>query len=473
MTQAEAVTLTPHDSHGTAELALGFAAFGALGIVIPVLALLSPDTGRSTAWFITFGIMLVSAVRLAFLIAGAERRMFEFIFWLFSYVFFGLAPTVQLRADALATTTLGLDPALDTPTAVTGAVGIASFAVGFFIARRVRTKTETTSVTTSISVFRLSVLTVIAIGASGYYVSRLGPGVLFSSRAEFSTLSNLIWPDPTTSAMIAAVSSFPIVIAAHGWWSIGRSSRDRRARAIAWITTVIALLVTNPISSARYHFGVVWGSFLGPLGAYRTRLRTSLTMIAIVFGLMFVFPLADMFRRATGASAERAGFLAEYEGNGDYDAFGQLSNAILYDATMPFRFARQFLGIVFFWVPRSIWSDKPTGSGVLLGEFREYRFTNLSAPIWAEILLSFGFVGVVVVSVLLGYLLGRLDSRSLVAKPSPIAEIAGYVFPFYLLILMRGSLLQATGILVVLIASLLFISRREKSPPTQAAAGSS
>lgn len=458
--------------HGTIELVLGFAAFGALGIIIPVIALLSPDTGRSSAWVITFVIMIVAAVRIAFLIAGAERRMFEFIFWLFSYVFFGLAPTVQLRADAMATTTQGLDPALDTPTAVTAAVGIAAFAVGFFVARRIRSRRGASRTTVTISVTRLIILTVIAIGASGYYVARLGVGVLFSSRAEFSDVSNLIWPDPTTSAMIAAVSSFPIVIAAHGWWSISRATGDRRAKGLAWVATVIALFVTNPISSARYHFGVVWGSFLGPLGAYRTRLRTSLTMIAIVFGLLFVFPLADMFRRATGATADRAGFLAEYEGNGDYDAFGQLSNAILYDATMPFQFARQFLGIVFFWVPRSIWNDKPTGSGVLLGEFREYRFTNLSAPIWAEILLSFGFIGVVVVSILLGFLLGRLDSRFLVAKPSPIAEIAGYVFPFYLLILMRGSLLQATGILVVLIGSLLFISHREKSPPGVGSAGS-
>ncbi|GAA5033993.1 hypothetical protein ACFQRL_15165 [Microbacterium fluvii] len=449
---------------GTILISLGFATFGALGIVVPTIVLLNPDSGRSSAWMLTFAILIVASVRLSWLIARGRRRLFEFVFWLFCYVFFGLAPTVQLRADALSTTTAGLDPELDAPTAATAAVGIVGFAVGFWLARRAHGRTTSARFELAVSRRRLIVLTVVAVACSTYYVSRLGVGVLFSSRAEFSLVENLLWPDPTTNAMIAAISSFPILIAAHGWWSTAHTDSSRGAARVGAVMTAIAMLVTNPISSARYHFGVVWGSFLGPLGAYRTRLRTSLTMVGIVFGLLFVFPIADLFRRLDSVNADRSGFLGEYEGNGDYDAFGQLSNAILYDATMPFRFARQFLGILFFWLPRSIWSDKPTGSGVLLAEFREYSFTNLSAPIWAELLLSFGFIGVVIGSVLLAYLLGRLDSRFMTPEPSPIAAIAGAVFPFYLLILLRGSLLQATGILVVLILSLLFISQPRPAP---------
>lgn len=452
-------TVERHD--GTVIVVLGFVAFAALGIVVPTIVLLEPDAGRSGAWTLTFAIMVAAALRLSVLIAHGERRMFEFIFWLFAYVFFGLAPTVQLRGDAMATTTAGLDPALDLPTAITGAVGIAGFAIGFAIARHTHAAKTSSRARRTINVTRLSILTIISVACSAYYVAQLGVSVLFSSRAEFSLVENAIWPDPTTNAMIAAISSFPILVAAHGWWSVARGSVGVWPRRVAWAATVAAMFITNPISSARYHFGVVWGSFLGPLGAFRTRLRTATTMIGIVLGLLFVFPIADLFRRVNVVNAERGGFLAEYEGNGDYDAFGQLSNAILYDATMPFRFARQFLGVVFFWMPRSIWGDKPTGSGVLLAEFREYGFTNLSAPIWAEMLLSFGFVGVVICSVLLAYLLGRLDGRFLVADPSPIAAIAGSIFPFYLLILLRGSLLQATGILVVMVLSLVFISQRE------------
>jgi len=457
-------TRTAEHREGTLVLALGFLSFVALGIVVPVFVLTSPDSGRSSAWTVTFGVLFVAAIRLAVLIARGERRMFEFIFWLFAYVFFGLAPTVQLRADAMATTTAGLDPQLDMITAATGVLGIASFAVGFALAHRRRVAHAASTDRFGISRARLGILTLVALAASAYYVASLGVGVLFSSRAEFSLVESARWPDPTTNAMIGAVASFPILIAAHGWWHVARGAEGKGPRWIAWATTLAAMLITNPISSARYHFGVVWGSFLGPLGAFRTRVRTSVMMLGIVFGLLFLFPIADMFRRLNVVNNERTGFLSEYEGNGDYDAFGQLSNAILYDATMPFRFARQFLGILFFWVPRSIWRDKPTGSGVLLAEFREYGFTNLSAPIWAELLLSFGFIGVVVGSVVLAYFLGRLDVRFREGNPSPIVEIAGAVFPFYLLILLRGSWLQATGILVMLIGSLLFIAVRERAP---------
>jgi len=458
-------TRTAENREGTFVLVLGFLAFVALGIVVPIFVLTSPDSGRSSAWIVTFGVLFVAAIRLAVLIARGERRMFEFIFWLFAYVFFGLAPTVQLRADAMATTTAGLDPQLDLVTAATAVLGITSFAIGFALAHRRRAAAHTASPERfGISRARLGILTFVALAASAYYVASLGVSVLFSSRAEFSLVENARWPDPTTNAMIGAVSSFPILIAAHGWWYVTRGATSKGPRWIAWTTTLVAMFITNPISSARYHFGVVWGSFLGPLGAFRTRVRTSVMMLGIVFGLLFLFPIADMFRRLNVVNTERTGFLAEYEGNGDYDAFGQLSNAILYDATMPFRFARQFLGILFFWMPRSIWRDKPTGSGVLLAEFREYGFTNLSAPIWAELLLSFGFIGVVVGSLVLAYFLGRLDVRFREGNPSPIVEIAGAVFPFYLLILLRGSWLQATGILVMLIGSLLFIASRERAP---------
>ncbi|WP_157497429.1 hypothetical protein [Leifsonia sp. Leaf264] len=457
--QSPTSDIQPGSSHrDVLDIILGFGSFTALVVVVPALILAEGNSGRSSAWLVTMLILAISGTRLAVLIASGQRRMFEFIFWVFCYVFFGLAPSVQLRSGDMPTTTQDLDPVLDLPTAVLALVGVLSFAIGFAIAARMRDPRERAHAD-SVNVTRLTILTVVSLASAAYYVGKIGVGVLLSSRAEFAAVENEIWPDPATDALIAAVSAFPIVVAAHGWWSVARvSERKQLPRLIAIVLTTISLAVTNPISSARYHFGVVWGSFLGPAGAYATRRRTSLTMVGIVLGLLFLFPIADLFRRQDVVNASRSSFLSEYAGNGDYDAFGQLSNALLYTATMPFEFARQFLGVVLFWVPRSLWADKPGGTGVVLAEFRGYRFTNLSAPIWAEMLLSFGLIGVVVASILFGILLGRLDKRFLHGGMSGVNAIAGSVLPFYLLILMRGSLLQATGILIVLIGSMLFIA---------------
>lgn len=449
---------------GVFGIVLGVITVIALVIFIPAIILTEANVGRSNAWPVTMGILLLSGIRLSFLVHAGERRLFEFIFWLFAYVFFGLAPTVQLRADEMPTTTKGLDPALDMPTAILALAGILAFAVGFRLVKNSHGTVDANVAPRVVSIPRLAILTGVALLASTYYLSRVGIGVLFSSRAEFGAAENELWPDPSTGALISAVSAFPILVAAHGWWSVAHGSKNSHSvRILAGVLTALSLFLTNPISSARYHFGVVWGSFLGTAGAYKTARRTSITMLGIVGGLLFLFPVADLFRRKDVVAAQRSGFLSEYAGNGDYDAFGQLSNAIFYNATEPFQFAHQLMGSVFFWVPRSIWSNKPSGTGSVLAEFRGYNFTNLSAPIWAEMLLNFGVIGVVIASIAVGALLGRLDRRFMRSEGFGVDAIMASILPFYLLILMRGSLLQATGILVVLVFSIIFIGT--KNPP--------
>jgi len=463
-TTGDVSTGTVAQDRGIVGLALGFAAFAALGLVVPFLILARADQGRSVGWVVTLVILLMSATRLSVLVSRGERRLFEFIFWLFCYVFFGLAPTVQMRLDQMPTTTPDLDPFLDLPTALLALVGVLAIAGGFAYSNRVVREHEKL-LDFDISVVRLVLLSALGLLFAAYYALKVGPGTLFSSRAASSEIEDQLWPDPSVASIVRAGSSFPVLIAAHAWWNVAaRRSRKGGARVIAAVLTVVSLLITNPISSSRYGSGVVWGSFLGVLGGFRTRRRTSVSMLGIVAGLLFVFPVADYFRRVTQVSVSRGGFLAEYAGNGDYDAFGQLSNALLYDRTMPLQFGRQLLGLAFFWVPRSIWSDKPVGSGVVLAQFRGYDFTNLSAPIWAEMLLNFGIIGVVVASFLVGNLLGRLDQAFRGAGGGGPVDIAAAVLPFYLLILLRGSLLQATGTLFVIIASLVLVAGRRRTP---------
>jgi hypothetical protein len=450
---------------------LGYLTFGALALVVPLMILTTPDVGRSSGWLVTLAILLISAVRLSFLVALGERRLFEFIFWLFSYVFFGLAPTVQIRADQMATTTASLNPALDVPTAALSLGGILASAAGFAWAnRKRRAQRPGERVTREIPIHRgrLVLLTLLGVAATGYYLSRVGVSSLLFSRAEFSDIEDQIWPDSSIGAIVSAASAVPILIAAHGWWDVvKRSERTGWARIVASVLTAVSLFVTNPVSSARYHFGVVWASFLAPLGAYSSKRHTSITMLGIIGGLLFLFPIADLFRRRDSVNAVRPGFLAEYEGNGDYDAFGQLSNALLFTETTPLEPGRQLLGILLFWVPRSIWTEKPTGTGVLLAEFRGYGFTNLSAPVWAEMLVNFGIVGVIVLSALLGVMLGRLDRRFRSSSAPGVAEIAAAVLPFYFLIILRGSLLQAMGMLVMILLSLALIADRPKPVPSE------
>ena len=73
-----------------------------LSVLLPITILIAvADTGRSHAWPITLALMVWAGLRLSQRCLAGEPRFFDFFFWLYVYLFLGLAPTIQLRADAL------------------------------------------------------------------------------------------------------------------------------------------------------------------------------------------------------------------------------------------------------------------------------------------------------------------------------------------------------------------------------------
>jgi hypothetical protein len=199
-------------------------------------------------------------------------------------------------------------------------------------------------------------------------------------------------------------------------------------------------------------------------GAAATRLRARVTMLGAIVAFLFLFPIADAFR-TDEVRVNRTSFFGEYLANPDYDAFWQVANSLAYWLDGLVEPARQFLGSMLFWVPRAVWADKPTDTGIVLAEYRGYTFDNLSAPLWAEAMVNGGVIAVIVVFAGLGLLLRAMDVRIVSAFPTGgVWAIVGAVLPVYMTILMRGSLLQATGATTVMIACLILVAGRLGSP---------
>ncbi|MCQ9163665.1 hypothetical protein [Arthrobacter sp. STN4] len=448
---------------------LGLVTAVVLSGVFPLMLIAEiTNTFRSHAWTLTMIIMVCSGLRLSFLIGSGRPRLFEFIVWLFAYVFFGLAATVQFRSGNIAGTTPGLDPNLDFPSAVMVAVGLASFYVGIKIYRPRKTRHLNGSFVFEINVTRANILLLVGAGFAIYYISKIGFGNLFQSRESLNIILAQVWPNISTMATFKAAAIFPLLVASqaliqakHNQNVSSKYTKSNRRKAV--LAAIGVMSITNPISTARYVFGSVWGGFLLSLGAYANRIRTSLSMLGIILGLLLVFPLADMFRYNKTLGVFRNSFFGEYAGNGDYDAIGQISNTLAYIHDKGITWGDQFVGVIFFWVPRIFWPDKAQDTGVLLAEYRGYGFTNLSAPLWSEALINFGLVGLVATFVLLGVLVAGLDvagARAL--KDGGFILIPLAILPFYLLIVLRGSLLQATGSFVVMILCILFVRGRSR-----------
>jgi hypothetical protein len=235
----------------------------------------------------------------------------------------------------------------------------------------------------------------------------------------------------------------------------------------------LALVITvNPITAARYIFGTALLALAALFGLFATRRLFRLTAMLWVVVLIVIFPLADAFRYSAEGEL-KSGSLVETLTSPDFDAFPQINNTLLYVHRYGLTDGRQAVGVVLFWVPRSVWPEKPRDTGILLSETRDYRMQNLSAPLWAEMYINGGWPLLVLGMFGLGILVRSQDERIENSLQRRVAKVAGHqrarapailacILPFYLMILLRGSLLQAMSYLMVILTCTAFVSRWEK-----------
>ncbi|KAF2413937.1 hypothetical protein B1729_07290 [Microbacterium sp. B35-04] len=423
------------------------------------------DLPRSDAWVVTLVLLVWAGIRLSLLWVRGTPRLFDFFFWLFVYIFMGIAPTAQILSGLTSTTTPGVDTGLDMPTTGVVVLGVFCYEVGrlLFMLREGRRRTAGRPlVVRSVSSWRTVALFVISLALSGYVLWRLGAIALLGSRDAAAAARAAAWPDPAVRSLVFASGIYPMLVAVGAMAQLRRTASSAQSRRLALVGALtgaaILLLIVNPITSARYSFGTVVFALAVYAGAVRTRRRARITMLAAIAGFLLVFPIADAFRRVGAATGTRSGFFDEYLSNPDYDAFWQVANALSYWVDGLVAPMNQFAGSALFWVPRALWPNKPTDTGILLAEYRGYTFDNLSAPTWAEALVNGGIIAVVVGFLLLGLVLRVMDSRIVPAlRVGGVWAIVGAILPVFMTILLRGSLLQATGALFLTVLCILVV----------------
>jgi hypothetical protein len=176
------------------------------------------------------------------------------------------------------------------------------------------------------------------------------------------------------------------------------------------------------------------------------------TAFSVVIILIALF-ISNPFDRYTG---KFLGFsFTPLSRLGDFDSYSQLFFAIRFGQNGLFEPLNQLAGSIFFFIPRQYWQSKPLDSGVVIGIARDLRSTNLSCPWIAEAYINGGLVCVVIACVLVG-LLFRVLQRANVVKSFLIEGMLCGVA----LILLRGSLLQASGKTILGLLACYFLTRK-------------
>jgi O-antigen polysaccharide polymerase Wzy len=123
----------------------------------------------------------------------------------------------------------------------------------------------------------------------------------------------------------------------------------------------------------------------------------------------------------------------------------------------------QLAGVLLFYVPRTIWPEKPIGSGQEMAEQLQYVFDNISMPFLGEGYVNFGIIGVLVFATFLGYVMSALD-KFFSASVQNFHE-SSYVTAFYfyligaLFFLLRGDLLSSFAYTTSGAVVALFVSK--------------
>ena len=178
-----------------------------------------------------------------------------------------------------------------------------------------------------------------------------------------------------------------------------------------------ALLLNLPTSTARYYaFFILLTLFL-----YQDKSKYGFKLIALMTFGIFASSILNSFRYIKNFSQLNSAVdidsfsTVNYLLTGSFDAYEMLAIAINYVNNTTPLWGKNFLGAALFFVPRSMWPDKPIGSGAFLADnyFSKLGlydgFSNLSCPLIAESYLGFGYLGVVIISILAGILIGSMD----------------------------------------------------------------
>lgn len=410
-----------------------------------------------TPWL--WGLGLTQAVlgilQVVIVVAGIVRaaypvvRPVALVAFIFTFSWLTVAPIYQLSHNAPAWGDFSIFISRDANFAlVLNVLASAAMYTGFFFARRqargitpARTAVPGRALPALFLVAGCALLPV-AVASNG------GLGALFTSRtargeqleAQGLTLAE------AGGAAVAFVSLLPAALGVAATYllllRLRAQVREHGFGGASALDTVLcmtglalAILFANPFISTRAVTATAFVPLILLLLQPRSGRAGISLALALLFGTLIAYPLANQFR---GDTVEYEGGLGALSSI-DFDGYQQVINSVTYADDIGHSWGNYSFSAAFFLVPRSIWEDKATPASIDVAAHRGYVFTNLSLPFHAEMYVEFGAIGMVLCVFGAAWLGGRCDRAWLAAPGSLAGSVAPYV-AIAVLMIIRGPL---------------------------------
>lgn len=436
---------------------IALASFLVLAFLLP-LTLVRWEYARfgETSLWIAYAVVLYASGRLALLIGRGRPEWLHGGFWVFVYIFIGLALLAQIAAHDFPGPFDYPDHLL-TKTVLSFLIGLVGYDLGRFLGQR--RQMLRTSKTRMVSLPRTIALGLIGLAFVGLAVSRYGLGTFFSSRDAVEealqgrpagiTADLIKNEDKAVGQLMQNAVRKPVFIALYMilvFRSVRRHKLLRSTNQLALglfigILVVANIVVNNPIGNDRLGAGVTVLAFLSVFVDLKRRRVFRLGVVAMVVMFLFAFGALDAFRRTQERDFSRGGAVSELLiSHMDYGTTQVGHETTVYVALNGHTMGRQMLGVAGLWVPRRVWPEKPIPTGTLTSR----AFVNVSSSLWTEGYIDFGYLGSGMLLMFYGWGSRRLDDLYLKSRLGAVTILmpllVGYQF-----IVVRGSLIPALG----------------------------
>lgn len=292
-----------------------------------------------------------------------------------------------------------------------------------------------------------------------FFVSGFSIRDLASSRTEFAILvAELGVRSQFIYVVLRSPSAAMLLLALLILWTWKVTNRaDRRTERLLLLIIAICLALNSPFVHSRAWAGAVYVSSVIILALIYRPHRERMLALLVSLAVFPLFILSSVFRHPR---TEGWGFVWAGLTSGGFDAFSQIVNTYKYVDVHGLRWGYQLLGALFFWVPRSFWPEKPLGTGYMVHDALGFSFLNVSGPLWAEMYINFGVIGIFVGFFILGRISYSFDRRIAELRGSlfsPVFHAVAWFFVAYQWILLRGDLITFTSYFVPFLACLLIL----------------
>lgn len=428
----------------------------------------APDPTYAFAVGLSWAIVVLAAGRLAWLFAQGYPSLVDAMFWVFVYAAAGVPGLIQLNSM-----TFPWRVEVSSAERLLAALMVLSAMAGWYLCIHwLHTRTNN-AVPVPRRKFRAISLPRLWLVFAAYLVLlpgllslRGGLGALFLARndsfeaADFDSLA-------LAGLVVVALRGVPVVLLAAGL----RYNRAHGGGAgpLIVLVTPIALITNNPISTNRYWLIAALGMVFLSASGLGANSRKAVVFSSVLLAL-FAFPVLDAFRRTTSPSLDALGPLGlDALKSGDYDTIHNAAMGAGYVADNGFSWGYQLLGPLFFWVPRTIWPGKPEATGAIVAEHSGLAFTRISGPMWVDGYMAAGLLGCAVLAAGVAGLAHRVETAG--RHGSEFSLLVACFLVGYILIIVRGSLLQAVSPLAaVVVLSLLVTAPRQGQGSTTSGA---